>query len=285
MHVLTKAFIVIAAVLSIALSALVIAYAVNTDRIAADYRSAVAAKTAAEAHAASANQQSSEQIVRLKADAQSMSSKLMEEQNTVRRLEQELATLRTDKMRAEAARQATENQIKELGETAKTQAAIIESYRSENTTLRQNELVARQRDLDMQARLADLEAQREVLDQRYRAIMEQYTELKRQNDALASGVGAGGTTADQPFTYSGPPINGRIEEVVKDPSGRQVVRINVGTNDRVANNMKFAVIRDGAFLCNLVVTKTDLKMSVAVADTLGRDVTVQPGDLILSRVD
>ncbi|CAG1007395.1 hypothetical protein PHYC_03426 [Phycisphaerales bacterium] len=284
MHVLTKAFIVIAAVLSIALSALVIAYAVNTDRIASEHRATKALADAAQARAADANAQADQIRARLEADKQSLTNKLDEQSNTVRRLEQDLATLRTDKMRAEAARQATENQIKELGETTKTQAAIIESYRSENTTLRQNELVARQRDLDMQARLADLEAQREVLDQRYRSIMEQYTELKRQNEALASGVSAG-TSSDQPFTYSGPPINGRVEEVIKDASGRQVVRINVGTNDRVANNMKFAVIRDGSFLCNLVVTKTDMRMSVGVVQTLGKDVTVQVGDLILSKVD
>ncbi len=52
MHVLTKVLVVFAAILSVALSALVIAYAVNTDRIAADYGNMLRARqVAAEASA------------------------------------------------------------------------------------------------------------------------------------------------------------------------------------------------------------------------------------------
>lgn len=285
MHVLTKAFIVVAAVLSIALSALVIAYAVNTDRIAADYRAANLDATSANARAADANAQAEAVRTRMAADNQNLTTALEERNNSIRRLEQEMATLRTDKMRAEAARQATENQIKELGETTKTQAAIIDSYRGENTTLRTNELANRQRALEMESHVADLESQREVLDQRYRSIMEQFTELKRQSDAAASGVATTGGTADQPFTYSGPRINGRVEEVQRDANGKQYVRINVGTNDRVARNMKFLVVRDNAYLCNLVVTQPDMRFSVGMVDTLNKDVTVQVGDLVVSRAD
>ncbi|GJQ30709.1 MAG: hypothetical protein HBSAPP03_25930 [Phycisphaerae bacterium] len=284
MHALTKAFVVIAAVLAIALSALVIAYAVNTDRIAADYRNALAQKTAADSAAADANTQAAAEKARLTGANQNLTNALADRENKIRDLEQELAILRTEKMRAEAARQATENQIKELGETAKTQAAIIDTYRAENTTLRQNELANRQRALEMDARIADLESQREVLDQRYRAIMEQFTELKRTADAVASG-GTAATGGDQPFTYTGPRINGRIEEVQRDQGGRQYARISVGSNDRVAKNMKFLVIRDNAFLCNLVVTQADMRFSIAVVDTLNRDVSVQAGDLIISKAD
>jgi vacuolar-type H+-ATPase subunit I/STV1 len=283
-HVLTKAFIVIAAVLSIGLSALVIAYAVNTDRIAANYRAMEAKVAATEATAAAAISEASQKQTRLAADNQNLTTALAQRNDDMRRLEQELAILRTEKLRAEAARQATENQIKELGETAKTLSAIIEAYRSENSTLRENELAYRQRMLEMEARIADLESQREVLDQRYRAILEQFTELKRQADALASGTSATGT-GDQPFVYSGPRINGRIEEVAKDSTGKQFARISVGTNDRVSRNMKFLVVREGQFLCNLVVTQPDMKFSIAVADTLGKEVTLQPGDLVISRAD
>ncbi len=283
MHVLTKAFVVLAAVLSIALSALVIAYAVNTDRIAADYRQAKLLADSAQARAADANTQAEAVRTRLSAENRTLTTALEEKDNSIRRLEAEIATLRTDKMRAEAARQATENQIKELGETAKTQASIIENFRAENSTLRQNELAFRQRSLEMESRLVDLESQREVLDQRYRAIMEQFTELKRQAEGGVRTTAAAGMV-DQPFTYTGPRISGRVEEVRME-GGRQFVRISVGTNDRVARNMKFAVIRGESFLCNLVVTQTDMRWSVGLVDTLGKDVQVQVGDLIVSRVD
>lgn len=284
MHALTKAFIVIAAVLAIALSALVIAYAVNTDRIAADYRKALAAAAAGNAAAADANTRASTDTTRLSGANQNLTNALADRENKIREMEQEMAILRTEKMRAEAARQSTENQIKELGETTKTQATIIDTYRAENTTLRQNELATRQRALEMDSRIADLESQREVLDQRYRAIMEQFTELKRSADAVASGGTATGGV-EQPFTYSGPRINGRVEEVQRDSSGKQYARISVGSNDRVARNMKFLVIRDNAFLCNLVVTQADMRFSIAVVETLNRDVSVQAGDVIISKAD
>ncbi|MDX2131360.1 MAG: hypothetical protein SFY69_04840 [Planctomycetota bacterium] len=284
MHVLTKAFVVLAAVLSIALSALVIAYAVNTDQIATDYRQAKLLADSAQARATDANTQAEAVRTRLSAENRTLSTALEEKDNTIRRMEAEIATLRTDKMRAEAARQATENQIKELGETTKTQAAIIDSYRGENSTLRTNELSYRQRALEMEARLADLESQREVLDQRYRAIMEQFTELKRTAEGGARVGAASAGSIDQPYSYSGPRISGRVEEV-QNESGNQFARVNVGTNDRVAKNMKFAVIRGDAFLCNLVITQPDMRWSVGRVETLGKDVSVQPGDLIVSRVD
>ena len=49
MHFLTKTFVVIAAMLSVALSTLVIAYAVNTDRILANYTSLQAVSAAQDA--------------------------------------------------------------------------------------------------------------------------------------------------------------------------------------------------------------------------------------------
>jgi len=286
-HVLTKAFVVLAAVLAVALSALVIAYAVNTDRIAAGYRAMQQSKDAADARVVDATTQAEAQRTRLQQQIQDLGSKLAEKESEVRRMQAEGATLRTDKMKAEAARQATENQIKELGETSKTQAAIIENYRSENTTLREAELRAKQQLLDMETRIADLESQREVLDQRYKAIMEQFTELKRQADtALAGGVSTALGGVDQPFVFSGPPIVGRVEEVQRDAAtGADLVRLSVGTNDRVQKNMKFLVVRDGQFQANVVVVQADMRWSVARVDSLGRSVSVKAGDIVMSRAD
>ncbi len=284
MHVLTKIFVVIAAVLSIALSALVIAYAVNTDRVATDYTAVQAKLTAAEAQARAQIAAASEEQARLSRTVDQLNTELATRTAEIQRLQSEKATLVADRDRAEAARQGVESKIAELGETAKTQAELIRSYRDEVTTLRGNELQYRTRALEMDDRLSDLESQREVLEQNYRALQEELAELRRDRDAaLAGTTGAG---SNQPFVYSGPLINGRVENVSVDPaSKRTLAQINVGTNDRVQENMTFYIVRNNEFLGNLVVTTTDLRTAVGVVNTLNmQGVEIKPGDLVLSRL-
>ena len=72
MHVLTKAFVVLAAILSVALSALVIAYAVNTDRIQADYRARVAQVDQVNAQIATQASQANSEQARLNAQIEQL---------------------------------------------------------------------------------------------------------------------------------------------------------------------------------------------------------------------
>ena len=287
MHFLTKVFVVIAAVLCAALSALVVAYAVNTDRIAADYHNVQAQNTATAGAMASLTSQSEARRTNDLARVQDLENANQALQNQLGTLQAERATLLADKNKAEAARQSIEAKIAELGETAKVQASIIEALRGDNSTLRTNELTFRKQALDMDNRVVDLEAQKEVLEQRYRALSEQLAELKRQSDATLSGaVASAAGLTEQPFEYRGPVIRGSVEEVSTDPASRgQIARISVGSNDRVAKNMKFAVVRNNAFLCNLVVVQADMKWALATVQTLGKDVSVQPGDQIVSRLE
>jgi len=282
-HVLTKVFLVFAAVLSIGLSALTIAYAVNTDRIAADYNSALASKAVAEAQVATNLAASGERERANAAQLEQLNRDIASRDSQVRQLDAERASLLTEKNKAEAARQSVESKIAELGETTKTQASLIESYTNEVRTLRTNELRYRQQSLDMEDRMSDLESQREVLDQNYRAVQEELAEARRTTDGVRTGTTA---SADQPFTYAGATITGSVEEVAADgASGGTLVKINVGSNDRVTKNMRFHVIRDNTFVGNLVVVQSDLKWSVARFDDLGRGSAARTGDRVLSRLE
>lgn len=283
MHVLTKVFLVFAAILSIGLSALTIAYAVNTDRIAADYNAALAARAVAEAQVATNLAASGERDRQLSAQLEQLNRDLASRDSELRQLEAERATLLTEKNKAEAARQSVESKIAELGETTKTQASLIESYTNEVRTLRTNELKYRQQSLDMEDRMSDLESQREVLEQNYRAVQEELADARRTVDGVRTGTAA---AADQPFTYAGPVITGSVEEAANDSaSGSTLLKINVGSNDRVTKNMRFHVIRDNTFVGNLVITQADLKWSVGRFDDLGRGNTARAGDRILSRLE
>jgi chromosome segregation ATPase len=282
-HVLTKVLVVFAAILSVALSALVIAYAVNTDRIAADYGNMQRMKLAAEASLASQLADANTTKVRQDAQIQELNRLLADSQAKVTSLEGERATVLADKAKAVAAAQEIQNKIADLSETAKTQAAIIANYRDEVTTLRTNELGYRKQQAELDDRINDLESQREVLEQNYRALQEQIAEAKRAQEAALTGRTA--SAENRPFVSPGPIINGRIEAVQVDPTTKKLIaKINVGTNDRVAKNMQFAVYRGNDFLGNLVVTEPDLRWSIGEVNTLGQPVQVREGDLIASRL-
>jgi len=282
-HVLTKVLVVFAAILSVALSALVIAYAVNTDRIASDYGNALRLRLATDQQMTTQAAEFNTKVTRYVGTIEQLNRELAEKQARITDLEGERATVLADKAKAVAQAQEIQNKISDLSETAKTQATIIQNYRDEVTALRGNELKYRTTQAELDDRINDLESQREVLEQNYRALQEQIAEAKRNQEQLLNGGKAGG--ADRPYVSMGPIINGRIEAVQIDPSSKKLIaKINVGTNDKVSKNMQFSVYRGNSFLGSLVVTEPDLKWSVGEVNTLGRPVEVKEGDLITSRL-
>lgn len=281
MHVLTKIFVVIASIASIALSTLVIAYAVNTDRIAADYRTEQHRRLAADSKfAAQATAHSAEQN-RLNEQLATANRQVNDLQDESRRLQSQIATLTAEKNRAELERQSVQAKIAELGETARTQAALITKYSDEVRESRATSLQRQKQQLELEERVSDLQSRAEVLEQDRRALQEQLAEAKRAQEAALSGVARG---EDKPFVYTGPAITGRIDEVRADPAtGRTLVKINVGTNDRVAKNMQFLVGRGPDWLANLVVTSTDLQFAVAEVTLKAGGKDLRVGDVVSTR--
>jgi hypothetical protein len=290
-HVLTKVFMVLAAVATIALSSLVIAYAVNTDVIRRDYQAALARRDAAEASKASDLAVSNREQTRLAAQIEDLNRAVAQLQQAKTALENERSGLESAKAVAEAERSSTIAKLAELSETLRTQATLISAYRDEAQTLRRNELALRNQSLDMEQRLSDLTSQREVLEQNYRALQEELAELRRDSSTrVAGGVGgASGTLAATTtgFVASGPVIQGRVLGVQKDPAtGKTLVRVSVGSNNRVADGMQFFAARDGSTLVGtLVVIRTDLAESVAEVRLLRPEAgEVRAGDVVLSRL-
>lgn len=286
MHILSKIFVVFAAILAVLLAGLTMAYAVNADRITADYDAErvrrLEADTSRQAEVAAAS-----------AERTRLNAQLSDTANALAAKEAEIRELQTTNAREIAAKrealaQAAEiaNKTKILEETARTQAKLIEGYRTEVTALRDNEIQFRQRELELEDRINDLESQREVFEQTVRALQEQLTEVR---NTLAAAQGGATTTASgaasQPFVDSGPMITARIESVERDPaSGVLYARINAGSNDRIRDNMQLYIGRNNEFVGHLVITQTDLNFAIGRIDLLGRSVEVRQGDTVMSRL-
>lgn len=284
MHILTKFLMVFAAVLSVFLAALTIAYSANAERITQGLVGAQAGETAARASLSSQTTLYQAEKVRLESQIQQTSRDMAERAKEVNQLQSETSRLTAEKNKAESSRLAIEGKIAELGELAKTQAALITSYREEVTGLRKNELDYRSQMLGLEQRMSDLESQREVLEGTVRALQEQLAEAKMAQETALKGGTARSGKSGEPFMFTGPLIQARVETVSKDTaSGATLAKISVGSNDQIRENMKLLVIRDGQFVANLIIVQTDLRWSIGRVETLGRPVEVMAGDLVWSR--
>jgi hypothetical protein len=285
---LTKVLVIFAAVLSLFLSALVIAYSVNTDRIVADRDAEIARSQNALAGAASTATQASEERIRAQTEKDTLTKALGDATAKLSELERVNADLTRGKAKAEQELQAITLKIAELGETVKTQATLLTGYRDEVSALRKNELRFREQAVQSDDRISDLESQNEVLTQSVRALREQLEEARLAREGGASmGVvsGASLSRSGDPFVDTGIPVTGSIETVSTDPStGATLVKINLGSNDRIRENQKLFVSRGKDFIANLVVVKTDLRFAIAKVDALSRKVEVQSGDAVASRL-
>lgn len=283
MHALTKFLVIVGALLSVFLSAMVIAYATSTDRIAKDYEAEQARRVSAEANLQSGGAQWEGKQAELNQRIAALDSKVSQLTTEGSNKDLEIANLKTERARAEAGRDSLKARVDDLAEIIKTAQLQTAKLTDEAGALRGSELNLRKQVFELETRLADVTSQRDVLEQTRRALIEQLETLK--------GAGTGGTTvasasgATEPFT---PAIRivGRIEEVRRDAStNKTLVKISVGSNNGVQNNMKFHVVRDNSgFVGSLVVLQTDLSFAVAqvlYTDKLGEP---QAGDMVLTRL-
>ncbi|MDF1869284.1 MAG: hypothetical protein P1U30_02745 [Phycisphaerales bacterium] len=285
MHILTKVFVLFAAVLSIMMAALAISFSVNADRILADYDSALekaqAAETSLSAYKAIETQAKNtltENLARLQDELASRDSNL-------RRLEAANSELRISLRQAESERVSITSKIAQLGVTTETQANIISDYKDELSRLRLDERNYRDEKIDLEKQLGDLESQVIVYEQVKRALQEQLEEVRR----LVDNPGGSAATAmgdNRPNEIPGSPISGRVDEVRTDPNtGDLLVKINLGTNDRITNNARMYVHRGNTtYLGELVVFRVDMNHAVARVAYMVPGQGIREGDQVLSKL-
>lgn len=285
MHILTKVFVLFAAVLSILMAALSISYTVNADRIVDDYSNALAAKEMAESKYSAERATNGQAMAAREEEIRAMRDELASREADTRRLEAANSELRINLRQAESARESITAKIAELGIAVETQAKIIDEYKGELTRLRQAELDYRDEKIDIEGQLSDLESQVIVYEQVKRSLDEQIEELRRSLDSALGGTIASGGFDDIPEDITGPQVRGSVDQVTTDPvTGRLLVQINLGSNDRVRDNSRLYVHRGNMYLGELVVFQTDLNHSVGRMELSVDGQRVRSGDQIMSRI-
>jgi len=282
LHILTKFLVVFAAVLSVLLAGLSIAYTSNADRIVSEYnierdRAAKAEGQAAAVMATAAAERESLQkkIADLEASLQSATDAMASIQGENARLLTEVNTLKQASVTHSA-------QIDQFTAVVQTYATLNKSQADELQRLRERELEFNKKEIELSDRINDLQGELEVSRETNRSLQEQLVSTREQMDRTQQGgvVSAPGTSGG----YLRAPLGfqSRITGVRKDETGATMVSITGGSNDALKVGMRLNIVRD-QFLASLVLERVDQSESIGRVDFLGRQgqVEIRQGDRVI----
>lgn len=285
MHIVTKVLVIVAAVLSVLLAGLSIAYTSNADRLVRDIRGERDRAAKAEAQVAEVNAQAD-------SERNSLQQKITALEGAIAALTTEAAKLQSEKagLLAEAneLRQAAAThsaQIDQFTAVVNTYAELNKAQSQELGKLRDRELQSARREIELSDRINDLSSQLEVCTETGRSMQEQLVQMR---DELARGQGAGGAggasaSAADAIGYLKAPrdFRGRITSIRKAADGSTLVSIDAGINDQLRERMKLSIVRDN-FLGTVILTKVDQNESVGRVDFLNPKVQseIRVGDIV-----
>lgn len=289
MSTLTKIFVGLLVILSLILSAATVSTVATLDNYDSQLTAAKTQASTLQASLASASAKAAAdvsaaedrsntlrtEVQRLSAETTSLESQLSQQNQTIATKDREMTTL-------------TANQQALIAAVKGSQTAQDVLQQSLATTREQlNQLATRRSELE--AFNTDLAAERQQLGREVRNLQEQIAQLRKGSDRMSSVLEDQGI--DPKDVASGrvagvgnaPAINGVIKNV-KLIGGKSYAEISVGSEDRVAQNMKFNVVdaNSGDFLGVITIYKVEPAQSIGILE--GPQVgAVTAGDNVLTQ--
>lgn len=287
----TKIFVVLVAVLSIALVGMVVPFVQSTQ----NYRAAVddAQSLAKAADARRALVQDS------LADAQNRLSTLQDEQNAeIVALKQQLNTMAAEKASTQAdltmqrvlnAEQTAE--LKGLAAAERQHADIIKTMAGELGTLRER-VVRLSGELVMETDAkGDLAGQLEAAQRQNRVVAERLALAEAEGkrlagilekvpaDVMAVITNTAAATSDSLLNVPSVEVTGKVTKV-QEMDNQTFIQVDIGSQDQVGVNTKLVVFRKGSYVASIAVIAADPKVSVG--RVLMAKGPIQVGDSIVT---
>lgn len=286
MHILTKVFVVLAAVLSLMLAAATMIYAHNAEAVRGAFQRAELARVLSERTLTAQAETHARERATLMGEIGARDQQLADVRADLDALKIENDRIRREKFAAESETERIKGQISQLGVASQTQATLISSYKDEVSSLRDSELRFRDERLSLEDVIADQASQIEVFQQEIRALEEQLAGARADLERARTGVAAAeGATPSAPVSLSGPPIFGTVKAVqLEAGTGKTLVQVDLGANDRMRENVKLLVFRGNTFVANLVIRRVDLQDSLAEVSLLAPGLQVNAGDRVTTRL-
>lgn len=283
MSPLTKAFVVVVAVLSILLVALVVPFVAKTQNYQEVARQTQTQLASAEqrnrslqAELTAAQSKESERVIGL-------NNQVSELTGSIQQLQTQLADEQIKSRKAAADLAQRDADIASLAASAKQQTQLLDAVSQELNSNRSDLVKQQSQVIELVDRNNELNAQLAGLTRQVQRFQEASVVSQEELDALKQAIGTlprdvqvklrpgQGTGAIVPTT----PITGKVSEV-RSAGGVTLAEINVGKNDKVQEGMEFTILRGDSYLATLVVEQVDASRA-AGRITLEKG-AIQPGD-------
>ncbi len=281
MHILTKFLVVFAAVLSVLLAGLSIAYTSNADRIVSEFNVERDRATKSEGQAAAVQAASAVERESLQKKIADLESSLQSSTDSMASIQGENARLLTEVNALKQASVTHSAQIDQFTAVVQTYATLNKSQADELQKLRERELEFNKKEIELSDRINDLQGELEVSRETNRSLQEQLVATREQMDRVQQGGPAASGSAGG---YLRAPLGfrSRITGVRKDETGSTLVSLTGGSNDALKPGMRLNIVRD-QFLATLILERVDQSESIGRVDFLGRQgqVEIRTGDLVI----
>lgn len=285
MHIVTKFLIVFAAVLSMLLAGLTIAYTSNAGalREAVQLAENKASQASAQASAVTATSASERESLNQKIAA--LEAALQQAVSRTADLQGENAKLLAEVNGLKQAAVSHSAQIDQFTAVVQTYAALNKAHAEELNNLRAKELNSARKEIELSDRINDLLGELEVARETSRSLQEQLVEARETLDRTQSGGGGsiGAAAADTGLIRAPANFRSQVNDVREDAAGNTMVTIPAGANNGLRERMRLSIVRDG-FLATLILERVDQNESVGRVDFLGRSgsVSIRPGDRVIA---
>ena len=273
MHVLTKIFIVLVALLAVMLTPLVVVYASNEGTYRTRYleeqsraKAAAAAKVAAEQALQLAQSSADDERRQLQSDLASTRKDVEKKDVDVRRLESEVA--------GEKSKGATMTaQLASLAASLKADSQLKEVLVGELRGERDKALAAERRFIEIDEKLRKTENDLQTLEAARRDLQEQLKQVVDEKDRALGDINryvvAYGKLTDNKKAVAGivPDRNltTTVLSVRRTPDG-VLAEIDAGSRDGVKEGWVMVIADGGTFIGNLRVIKVDVNRSTGVVE-------------------
>lgn len=274
MHVLTKIFTVLVALLAVMLVPLVVVYAHNEDSYKARAEAAAAQAAAARASLDAARASQSAQLQRKESEVGELSSANAALQREVEKQLGELRRLDTELTEARATDAGIQTQLATLVETLKNNQALTDTLIAEVRDLRRQALASEREKVELDAALREREAQLDAAVEARKAIQEELQRLKddyakavNTNEAYAIrfGVLPDGAVAASEMSMVDKRLDAFVVNVRRS-SDRTLAEIDAGSRDGVREGWTLTLAREGTFIGRLRIIEVDINRSTGIVE-------------------
>lgn len=277
MHVLTKIFVVLVALLTVALVPLVAMNATNEASFQKKFKDAEASAATSQATLAAERSASQAAVQKLESDIRAMEGKVADLQKQVdtksvaaRKAEQELAG-------SKAAQASVAANLELLAQSGKANSTLTDSLVAELRSLRTKSMDAEKRLVDIQEAFDASQSSLEVADAARRALQEEVKRLADEKDNAVATIAEyvasvgeistarAGVVSDKARVVATKNLAATIINVYR--SGNvPLAEINAGSRDGVKTGWVMTIGEGSAFIGNLRITEVDLNRAVGVIE-------------------